>query len=292
MNEGTCDGISFRISNGRSHNYIIGKYKIGKFRENTFTLNTAECLYLFFKGKIEIGINEGDFLSAMFSRISFEAYSAYEYLKNGGYTVFIAGDNLYFRKGNENTRRMIAIKENQVVSFGDFLENSGSFYFTVDEEGDPTVYMVNSIEITGRNVFTGENEDIIRAGDRFFSRKTPASWIGTQFNGLRLLTDYEARLILGDSGSGPVDAVYRDLISRGCIVKTGFKYGSHFRVYLSDIESHADLLVHVMIEAEYWNIISRAVRVASSVRKKMVFASILDEKIKYVSIERIKNIQI
>ncbi|MGC8609192.1 MAG: tRNA-intron lyase, partial [Thermoplasmata archaeon] len=77
---------------------------------------------------------------------------------------------------------------------------------------------------------------------------------------------------------------------RGCIVKSGFKYGAHFRVYLKDIDSHADLLVHVMNREEDWNIISRAVRVASSVKKKMVFSSIVDGKIKYVSIERIKNI--
>jgi len=82
--------------------------------------------------------------------------------------------------------------------------------------------------------------------------------------------------------------VYKNLRSRGLIPKTGFKFGSHFRVYRQKIgESHAPYLVHV-ISADYtstWAEISRAVRLANSVRKQMIFA-VVGEDISYVRLKR------
>jgi tRNA-intron endonuclease len=87
--------------------------------------------------------------------------------------------------------------------------------------------------------------------------------------------------------------VYRELKSRNLIVKTGFKYGTHFRVYEGDPESdHSEYLVHsVPIDFESsWEEISRAVRLAQGVRKCMVFGRVLDKKanVDYINIERIK----
>ena len=82
--------------------------------------------------------------------------------------------------------------------------------------------------------------------------------------------------------------VYKNLRSRGLIPKTGFKFGSHFRVYRQEIgEVHAPYLVHV-ISADYtstWAEISRAVRLANSVRKQMIFA-VVGEDISYVRLKR------
>jgi tRNA-intron endonuclease len=82
--------------------------------------------------------------------------------------------------------------------------------------------------------------------------------------------------------------VYQHLRSRGLVPKTGFKFGSHFRVYRQEIgEGHAPYLVHV-IPAEYtatWAEISRAVRLANSVRKQMIFA-VVGEDISYVRLKR------
>ncbi len=74
-------------------------------------------------------------------------------------------------------------------------------------------------------------------------------------------------------------SLYRYLKHRGLIVKTGFKYGTHFRVYHSDPESqHAQWLVHAY-PADHissWPQISGAVRLAHGVRKEMVFALVSD----------------
>ena len=69
-------------------------------------------------------------------------------------------------------------------------------------------------------------------------------------------------------------AVYEDLRERGFIVKTGFKFGSHFRVYERREQPHSRYLVHVVPREHVFTMpeLSRAVRLAQSVRKQMVFA--------------------
>ncbi|MEM4160642.1 MAG: tRNA-intron lyase, partial [Thermoplasmata archaeon] len=83
--------------------------------------------------------------------------------------------------------------------------------------------------------------------------------------------------------------VYKDLKARNLIVKTGFKYGTHFRAYEEDPEkAHAKYLVHAL-KRNYkgsWPDISGAVRLAHGVRKTIVFAGIGDGEITYLSLER------
>jgi len=87
--------------------------------------------------------------------------------------------------------------------------------------------------------------------------------------------------------------VYSELKGRKLIVKTGFKYGAHFRVYEGDPESeHSEFLVHG-IPKDFkcsWEEISRAVRLAHGVRKHMLFGRVLEknDKIEYINIERVK----
>lgn len=87
--------------------------------------------------------------------------------------------------------------------------------------------------------------------------------------------------------------VYEDLRERGLVAKTGFKFGSHFRVY-ENIESvkkipHSLYLVDFIKDDHVFNLpdLSRSVRLANSVRKEMVFAYEKDG-IQYFSLGRIK----
>jgi len=86
--------------------------------------------------------------------------------------------------------------------------------------------------------------------------------------------------------------VYRDLRDRGFCVKTGFKFGTHFRVYSRGDKpgsGHAIWLVHCIPEEFVceFPLVSRAVRLAQNVRKKMIYA-VLDKEgdITYYKIER------
>lgn len=77
-------------------------------------------------------------------------------------------------------------------------------------------------------------------------------------------------------------AVYSDLRSRGYILKTGLKFGSHFRVYERGEgpgESHSKFLVHAIPESVRLTPteMARAIRLAHSVRKKILWG-VVDEE--------------
>lgn len=87
-------------------------------------------------------------------------------------------------------------------------------------------------------------------------------------------------------------ATYSDLRNRGYIVRTGLKFGAHFRVYEKGEkppESHSRFLVKVVPEHARFSVsdISGDVRVAQSVRKKILYAIVDDEgDVTYYSLDR------
>ncbi|UCH89732.1 MAG: tRNA-intron lyase [Thermoplasmata archaeon] len=84
---------------------------------------------------------------------------------------------------------------------------------------------------------------------------------------------------------------YGKLKEHGLIVKTGFKYGTHFRIYKGDPDiEHSDYLMHVVPQnyCSNWPEISRAVRLAHGVRKDMLFARIYKDDLQALKIARIK----
>ncbi|UYZ39949.1 MAG: tRNA-intron lyase [Candidatus Methanospirare jalkutatii] len=85
-------------------------------------------------------------------------------------------------------------------------------------------------------------------------------------------------------------AVYEDLREQGLIPKTGFKFGSHFRVYEASCDKHSAFLVHVLPAEHTFSTheLARAVRLAHGVRKRMLFAFIRNGGVKYVEVARKK----
>ena len=88
-------------------------------------------------------------------------------------------------------------------------------------------------------------------------------------------------------------SVYRDLRDRSLVVKTGFKFGTHFRVY-KQVQGpgkvpHSEYLVHTIPQDHIFlpPVLSRAVRLAHSVRKQMIFAYVSDA-VRYLEIKRLK----
>lgn len=87
--------------------------------------------------------------------------------------------------------------------------------------------------------------------------------------------------------------VYTDLRDRGFVVKTGFKFGSHFRSY-EKVDGtgkipHSKHLVDALEPGHVFQLqdMSRSIRLANSVRKDMVF-TFDREGIQYFTIGRIK----
>ncbi len=107
--------------------------------------------------------------------------------------------------------------------------------------------------------------------------------------------DLEAFLELGSRHERDLPgrfSLYEELKERGLLVKTGFKYGAYFRAYREDPEcSHADFLVHLLPlpEGPGWPEVSRSVRVAHGVRKKMLFAFPgKGGEMRFLRVERVK----
>jgi tRNA-intron endonuclease len=97
-----------------------------------------------------------------------------------------------------------------------------------------------------------------------------------------------------ESGFDERLAVYRALRERQLVVKTGFKYGAHFRAYPRNPEhAHARYLVHAVqdrFEAP-WSEIARGVRVAQGVRKEFLLAGVTqtpDATVRFLSLERVR----
>lgn len=89
-------------------------------------------------------------------------------------------------------------------------------------------------------------------------------------------------------------AVYQDLRGQGLVLKAGFKFGSHFRVYKAISQKHSVDLIHVLPEQFVFALpeLARSVRLAHGVKKRMVFAQLAsratEEPIRYVAIGRLK----
>jgi tRNA-intron endonuclease len=89
-------------------------------------------------------------------------------------------------------------------------------------------------------------------------------------------------------------STYVDLRSRGFVPKTGFKFGTHFRVY-SEVHStnklpHSKYLIHAIPHDHEFllPVMSRAIRLANSVRKQMLYAVEFTGTTEYIDIGRIK----
>ncbi len=86
---------------------------------------------------------------------------------------------------------------------------------------------------------------------------------------------------------------YEKLRDGGLVPKTGFKFGAHFRVYrnFEDISkiSHSDYLVHAIEKNHIFSLqqLSRAVRLANSVRKELVYAAV-DSNVEFFIIGRMR----
>ncbi len=87
--------------------------------------------------------------------------------------------------------------------------------------------------------------------------------------------------------------VFRDIRTRGFVIKTGYKFGTDFRVYprgKKPGEAHTQFTVNVMPEEKKLKIteISRMVRLARAIRTKLILAVVDSEnEIVYYNVERI-----
>ncbi len=188
-------------------------------------------------------------------------------------------------------------------------------YAVVDEEGDITYYKMAVLDPTG-NICASKLERPVEGmliSDRIFvfdeaqgEAIHSTAFYGKLMQGVLQLSMIEGcyllhtgELILYDSNGKHLSEqdllslgeknqdefklrlkAYTDLRCRGLVVKTGFKYGTHFRVYeKSPDECHARYLVHAVPASmlALWPDISRTVRLSGGVKKQILFCRISKE---------------
>lgn len=207
-----------------------------------------------------------------------------------------------------------------------FTKKGNALWFAlVDEEGDLTYYDVGSINLAGE-VFeqrypkgTGVllKNRVIVFDKTLASQLLSKEFFGKPFGEVLQLSFVEAIYLLErhileiqTSEGKTLTAekclhvmkkfqpdieqrllVFKDLKQRGLLVKTGFKFGAHFRAYTKQPDkTHAEYLIHVIEKgfSSIWTETSRAVRLAHSVNKEFVFACLDGTKIEYIKLGRLR----
>jgi tRNA-intron endonuclease len=204
-------------------------------------------------------------------------------------------------------------------------KNSALWFALVDEEGDLTYYDVSGIDLAGDNseqrypkgtCILLKNRLILfdkKLADQLIQKE----FFGKPFGEVLQLSFVEALYLLErnvleiqtNDGKNLSETkcinlmmklqpdieqrvlVFKDLKQRGLLVKTGFKFGAHFRAYTKQPDkTHAEYLIHVVEKGfmSIWAEISRAVRLAHSVNKEFVFARIDDKTIDYIKLGRLR----
>ena len=193
----------------------------------------------------------------------------------------------------------------------------------VDEESELTYLRTETPEVTGSNSTTfGEPVEGVLLDDRVLCWDPPAELYERGFYGQRMDRDddtlqlslleaadlVEKGVLTVEGGRGAIEsrgravegdrfdrrlAVYRTLRSRGVVPKTGFKFGADFRTY-ADVDrvenlGHSELLVRVLpaSAARSPRELALDVRLAHGVRKRMVFALVEGESVRWVSVGRL-----
>ena len=161
----------------------------------------------------------------------------------------------------------------------------------VDGDGDVTYYMVDEANPEGNCREKPVVDGFVVAGRRVFilNAKSLGTYGKTEGK-FSYLSNMEARYLTGAEvvDNEEIYSVYEDLRIRGLVVKSGFKYGTHFRTYTESMKEHSRFLVHVLSDGEEIQKISRAVRVAHGVRKELLLSKKTNGKIKYLRISWIR----
>ena len=297
-------------------NQMLRRRKFGVVRGEKIELHPVEAGYLLLKNLATIKkdgeeISLEDFLQNESKDENFlPFFFVYVDLRDRGKRVrpedgFLYGDRIYYPISER--------KEISIAQLHEIFDRKGEYVLAVvDEESEITYYRVFIPELRGN---AREIEMKIKgffAGDRVITKNAELFerfFYGSERDGIVALSILEA-LYLAQKGILEVEKdleevakrieedfeeryeLYNDLKERRLVVKTGFKFGSDFRVYdeITDVSQlpHSKYLVSNVRGKMRLPEISRAVRLANSVRKKMVFSFKSDEGRKYLILDRVR----
>lgn len=281
-------------------NQKILKEGFGKRTGDKIYLHPVEAVYLqlnmnFFFAELEELLNWAKKCVKKFETI----YFVFEDLRNRKIRVRIEDSFLVEKKV------YMPIYEREIIKLSNLLELCKRYPLVmaiVDEESEVTYYSVSIYEPFGEQKedlkpFDGiliENTVIVENKELF-----NLYFYGSERRKFVALSIVEAahlakkgvlkmKIDVNEDLKRKLE-VYEDLKKRGLVVKTGFKFGSDFRAYekvsnVSDLP-HSKYLINIVDDKEFKaNDVARAVRLAQSVKKTMLF--VVGNS--YLKIERVK----
>lgn len=302
----------------------LEKKGIGSKKAGRLELNPIEVIYLALKNRVKVRmkirtINIIDLFNWATSSNEncLYYYHVYEDLRSRGYKVrpvdkYLVGKYVF-----------LPIAESKKVTIKEIAEQNVEklILAVVDEENEVTYYKVEEVDLRGNQIEHIEKVKGYFIKDKVITTDTELFnkfFYGSYKDGIVTLSIIEALYLMelgvldvyehnkrlneddlkkiGENLDPNFDRryeVYKDLKNRGFVVKTGFKFGSDFRVYdiVRDVNDlpHSKYLVTIVDDKRlYMYEIARAVRLAQSVKKKMIFVYKNNGENKYILIERIK----
>lgn len=185
---------------------------------------------------------------------------------------------------------------NDVMAIGHVAE-----LCVIDEEFDTTIYHLSMAQPRGSHVLIEDLSESDLTSLRDACRQaTPiegghfvghdSTWplpaIGLPHFSGRYLRGEEYRAIMSDER--PEDDLYRELLSKGLLLRPGFKYGCRWRAYEEGIEvAHAPWLVQPERDApKNWEEVCLAVRLAEGVNKRWICAQQSGDSHSFLNIQR------
>ncbi len=307
-----------------SYSKNLEKRGFGIKKGGRIYLHPVEVVYLAVKNKVKVLMNgERLKISELFNwAVSLNEdfipfYYAYEDLRIRGYKVKPLEGYLVAKYV------FLPIAESKMVSIAEIAKKNveNLVLAVVDEENEVTYYKVEEVDVKGNQFERIGKIKGYLVKDRILTEDTEIFerfFYGSIKDGLVSLSLLEGVYLMemgvlevySDEKLSVEDLrdiarsfdpnfdrrfeVYKDLKLRNFVVKTGFKFGSDFRVY-EEVRSaedlpHSEYLVTIVDDRRMPMFeIARAVRLAQNVRKKQLFVYKDSEgKNRYVLIERVK----
>lgn len=225
-------------------------------------------------------------------------YLVYRDLRDRGYVLEV-GDT-HFRGRKNYSMDFYPMSDMDYFRSEDFLFREFPLMLSVvDTDGEVTYYLVDLIKPKGKYFHLPEDDLSVELLGRRAVLYSPEHIEFTTFGRSEgewgHLSVLEA-MYLWEKGicnkkprvKNRIYRVYKDLRENGLIVKSGFKYGTHFRAYERSMEEHSKYLVHVISRSEEIQKISRAVRVAHGVRKSLLLSYLNGDKVVYFKVSWVR----
>lgn len=292
-------------------------------KDGGVVLTWVEAAYLLARGDLDTvdGVDTATFLGRPPDHHALDRWLVYRDLRERGYyasPAYAPGDPpspgeetfVVRPRGDAPTSDAVAyrigvVPEAAPLALGDL---SSLTLAVADDEGELTYLGVEAFDPTGTtDIGDWSRAEGVACGRRVLVSSPPAGMgdpalFGRELDGDRLLNALEARYLFENGRLSVDDAhfdtdprryvAYSALRDRGCVPRSGLKFGADFRVY-TDVASandpgHSSFLVEVVDhDADVTaRTLSRAVRLAGGVRKRHVFALVDGDAIDWVALKR------